>query len=607
MKKELLRKLLRETAESTTLDFKREIRLDRPEEKKEFAKDVSAFANTDGGYIVFGKEDSKEGGRIVGVDPKTFDSEKMQQIVSARCNPSVKFEAELIRLGKKWFALLTIPESSMKPHESAETKDVFLRRGETTTKASTRERIRLWQESERRLKPGEPESEDAKSATLEDTVVGLSLFSMMLMCYIPIRLVTFWLLGKGLSLLNWVSPEAVFTTIIVAAIIMFVSKALFGESFNETIIRSVRKAWLPYLVLLCVVILATLILNLTILLYPELTRLYFQGVWQDFLLVCCLSLAAAFVLSVFSYFPTAQYFGKLKDPEYKPNPKTEAKQLISDLKQNAKYLQKKSVVFVLIGLLAATVAVVPVDLAVGIFVPSFREEGEFFSHSYYVSDRIYLFIYAERVSPSTISLDCRFYRLAQRMYTIYPGKLPILSLIRIPNRTNVTEGSTEDPGIGSSSSVTSKRSLGYVSLNASANVNYTFIPKSYNFTHIELGFSGISEPFVLNTTYWKFLQNPNITVTVADPKYNDLGNGTWLEIYTFMITNNEEVPLTTMAFQFDRFLYSPVNATTTKVYTQGQEWITDFVHPNRRISIYSTISRPHTLNLTITFHSSDIT
>lgn len=607
MKKELLQKLLREINESATLEFKREIRLASPEERREFARDISAFANTEGGYMVFGKEDPKKGGTIVGIDPKTFDSDRMQQTNSARCNPSVKFEAELIELEGKWFALLTIPESSMKPHEIKETMDVFLRRGATTIKASTRERTRLWQESEGRLRFEASVSEKDVLATLEDRVVGLSLFLVLAMCYIPIRLVAFLLLGNGLGLLNWMNPGVVFATIIVAGVIVLLSKALFGERFNETVIRSVRKAWVPYLVLLCIAISATLILNLTILLYPELTRIYFHGTWQDFLLACCLSLVVAFVLSVFSYFPTTQYFRKLKDFEYKPNPKREVKQLISDLKQNSKFLQKKPVVLVLICLLATTVVVVPLDLVAGIFTPSFHEEGEFFSHSYPVSDRIYLFIYAERESPDSISLDCRFYRLAQRMYRIYPGKLPILNLVRIPNRTNVTAGSTEDPEIGPLSSDTSEKIVGHVSLNTSGSVNYTFIPESYNFTHIELGFSGISEPFVLNITYWKFLENPNITVTATDPRYDDLGNGTWLETYTLMITNKEEVRLTIMAFQFDRFLWSAVNATTTKVYTQGQEWFTDFVYANRRLGIYSTISRPHVLNLTVTILSNDIT
>jgi predicted HTH transcriptional regulator len=86
--------------ETNKLDFKLGIRLSSDKDKYEFAKDVSAFANTNGGNIVYGKEDKSEGGRIVGIEPDTFDTDQMQQIIALRCNPPPVFASELFR--KKW-------------------------------------------------------------------------------------------------------------------------------------------------------------------------------------------------------------------------------------------------------------------------------------------------------------------------------------------------------------------------------------------------------------------------------------------------------------------------------------------------------------------------
>jgi len=604
MEKESLKKLLKQT-ESSTLEFKRKISLSSEKDRIEFAKDVSAFANTRGGHIIFGKEEPQQGGRIVGINKDDFSDEQMQLIIYRRCNPPVGFEAKLERLQSKWFAILSIPESPLKPHEIIQTKNVWIRRGRIVERASAQEILQM-RDRAKELKRGEKLGLDLEET--EGRAMAFTMFSLLIICYLPARLVTFWILGKGLGLINWLSFEALVATIVLAAIILFVTKAIFGESFNEKMISSVRKVSMSYVVSLMIFVLAIIILNLTIFLYPSSSRFLFQENWQSFLIVCAWSLLVISVTFVLSHFPVTQYLAKLKNPKYKPNPAREAKQLISDLKQKTKIRNKLQISMVL-GLLLITALVVPIDLATGLFVPSYHEEGESFSNSYpFVSDRIYLFIYAERVSPSTIRLECRFYRLAQIKYTIYPAKFPLLRTIRIPNPTNVTKGSNEDPGIGSSSSDVSTYNLGYVYVNTSKNADYNFFPQADNLTHIEFEFPEISEPFIANISYWKFLENVNVSVTATEPQYTNLGNNTWLETYTFLVVNNEDVLLTVMALEFDRFLYAVVNATTTKVYSQGQEleWAY-FVYQRRRLGELTTIGSGYTLNLTITFQSTDIT
>lgn len=142
-KTSLLDELLANEDETDTVEFKREINLESDREKAEFAKDLSALANTFGGHIVFGKEDKKQGGRIVGITPQSYDAEKMQQIISQRCYPPPVFSAELIEKDGKWFGLLEIPNSDLKPIEIVQTRDVWIRRGKITDKATQKERERM--------------------------------------------------------------------------------------------------------------------------------------------------------------------------------------------------------------------------------------------------------------------------------------------------------------------------------------------------------------------------------------------------------------------------------------------------------------------------------
>jgi len=604
-----LEELLKQSDETSTLDFKREIKLSSEHDRSEFAKDVSAFANTKGGFIVFGKEDPKEGGQIVGIRPETFNSEQMQQIISQRCYPPVRFEAGLIQLDSQWFALLTIPESSLKPHEIVGTRVVYVRRGDTTGRATTREIMQMYEESKKKSEPRELQlSEETPEIEFEGRAIEATIASLYVLTYLPVRLWTFWALGKGLSLSDWFSFEALVYPL-VPVVIIWILKSLFGNKFMRKLIRPLRKISVLYLAWLIVFVLAILILNTTLSLYPSSTRIFFYKSWMDFLVICTWSLAIALMVIVLSHFPIAQYFAKSEDPDYMLNPAKETKQLIHEFKQEMKLLRKKFPASIMLGLLFVTIAIVPVDIATGLFIPSYREEGESFCHTYTVSDKIYLFIFSERISPNEIRSECRFYRMAQSQYTIFPSKFRLLSTIRIPNPTNITRGSTEQPTITATSSDRFSESCGdvYVAINTSKPINYDFVPLTHNFTDIEFEFSEVSEPFPVNISYWKSIKNANISVSTNEPQYVDLGNGTWIEKYTFLVTNNEKIPLTTMALEFYRFMYSVVNRTTTKVYSQGQEReFADFVYSDR-LGIWLTIGQGVTLNLTITFQSSDVT
>lgn len=614
MSEKSLADLLRRDKESFTLEFKSEIKLS-DSEKSEFAKDVSSFANAKGGNILYGKDDPKRGGKIVGIDPKSFNSEKMYQIISQKCYPPVKFKAELLSFESKSFILLTIPESPLKPHEIVGTRDVWIRRGDTTDKATTREIMLMHDEARKMQESIEAEnqlSEETSLEAFEGRALLTAILSSAVLIYMPICLWAFWALGKsgGFSIRFSIEalPSSIVLWIIIWGIIWF-ARSLGGRDILRKIIYLMRKVLVPYLASLSMFVLGVAILNISIFLYPDSISVYFEALWLDFLVVCMMTLGLAFVTIAVSYLFMTQYFAKLEDPDYARDPMKDVKRLILEWKQWTKFLRNKFSACAMLGLLLLTAIIVPIDIRFGLFTPSIREGKEEFSHAFYdVSDVNFLFLYSDRITPTTILSECRFYRLAQRQYVIYPAKIPLLSAICIPNPTNISVGGTGNPSIGATSSDKSTKNLGsvYVTIDNQGNVNHSFVPTSYNFTHIEFESPGVYESFVANVSYWRFVENLNISVT-TESQYSNLGNGTWLETYTFTIMNNEAVPLEIMTLDFDRFIDSVVNITTTKAYSQGGEWYTNFVYLRRRLGIWLRIGPEIDLNLTITFQSSDIT
>lgn len=133
---ELLRLLLT-LQESVKLDHKVAFSLQSESEKAEFAKDVSALANTEGGHIVYGVKDRTL--EKIGINPEAFDRDRMQQVVSSRIDPPVEFSACIVRHEGLDFGILIIPESSLKPHQIVKTGQIFIRREATTDKAKTEE------------------------------------------------------------------------------------------------------------------------------------------------------------------------------------------------------------------------------------------------------------------------------------------------------------------------------------------------------------------------------------------------------------------------------------------------------------------------------------
>lgn len=137
--------LLRE--EGVKLDFKLQLSLNREGEKRELAKDVSAIANSRGGrgYIVIGVKDKTK--EIIGIDPYFFSEEKIQQIISNRCDPPVPIRLDTVQFQDKFIAIITIFKSNQRPHQMLQTGGFYIRRGSTTGLAHREEIAGMFQET----------------------------------------------------------------------------------------------------------------------------------------------------------------------------------------------------------------------------------------------------------------------------------------------------------------------------------------------------------------------------------------------------------------------------------------------------------------------------
>jgi len=105
-RKELLEII--EEGESITTEFKR--KFSSPEK---IAREMIAFANTKGGYIIFGVDDDKT---IVGVESEKSEAELIKDAAETFCEPPLEYSLSYIEVEGKEIVIAEIPESNNKPH-----------------------------------------------------------------------------------------------------------------------------------------------------------------------------------------------------------------------------------------------------------------------------------------------------------------------------------------------------------------------------------------------------------------------------------------------------------------------------------------------------------
>jgi predicted HTH transcriptional regulator len=104
-----------EEGENLQCEFKRHFTT--PEK---IAREMIAFANTKGGYIIFGVDDDKT---VVGVDSEKSESEMIKDAAENYCEPPLNYSIDFIEVYGKELVVASIPESDNKPHRLQDYQD----------------------------------------------------------------------------------------------------------------------------------------------------------------------------------------------------------------------------------------------------------------------------------------------------------------------------------------------------------------------------------------------------------------------------------------------------------------------------------------------------
>lgn len=106
-----------EEGENLQCEFKRHFTT--PEK---IAREMTAFANTKGGYMIFGVDDDRE---VVGVDSEKAESEMIKNAAENYCEPPLEYSIDFIELYGKEVVVVSIPESNNKPHRLQDYENEF--------------------------------------------------------------------------------------------------------------------------------------------------------------------------------------------------------------------------------------------------------------------------------------------------------------------------------------------------------------------------------------------------------------------------------------------------------------------------------------------------
>lgn len=124
------------TGESSTVEFKRK----SPDYLK-LAKEISAIANTLGGYLFIGVDDDR---KIYGVESEKTEKENIEQATHFFLEPTLDLEIYSIKIKKKEIVMAIIPNSEFKPHKvlipdenNVIKKRAYIRVGEKSIEASS--------------------------------------------------------------------------------------------------------------------------------------------------------------------------------------------------------------------------------------------------------------------------------------------------------------------------------------------------------------------------------------------------------------------------------------------------------------------------------------
>lgn len=113
------------------------------EHPDKIAAEIVAFANVEGGMIIFGVDD---GGKIYGIEEPDQLEQRLNNILRTNCIPPLTGDIEKKQLNGKTILILHIPKGSDKPYKTS--RGVYYERVGTSRREVTREELaRLFQQA----------------------------------------------------------------------------------------------------------------------------------------------------------------------------------------------------------------------------------------------------------------------------------------------------------------------------------------------------------------------------------------------------------------------------------------------------------------------------
>lgn len=139
----------RRIPESLTLEYKRELGLSSPSERREAAKDVSALANTAGGWLLYGMDEQvlADGSRVAGELIPLTDGElhkRLDDILLSSIHPRPRYRIKRLDSPEGYFLLVEVyPSLGNDLHMVTGYKDFrFYKRGDQGTTPMTEPEVR---------------------------------------------------------------------------------------------------------------------------------------------------------------------------------------------------------------------------------------------------------------------------------------------------------------------------------------------------------------------------------------------------------------------------------------------------------------------------------